>query len=199
MQIYLFATSIFGAATAIILRNPSFRKLANLTPLPNKESQEMWQKVAKGEISLDKVVGSDGQLRAFSPEAGAPKYQAPSKSARVGKSSKFRNKTVQNRGLTLKADTALPAHLQAPVDKSYLSNAELQDRDHDYNDVPKGAYAKLDWLGRNFQPRFMMNKFKLWLASMTDNKQIRARLLQTKKDREAEKIKYYESRRRGKL
>ncbi|KAL5407403.1 hypothetical protein PMIN04_011748 [Paraphaeosphaeria minitans] len=95
IQLYFFATSITGAITGYSLRQPAVRRVLGIRQLPTAQSNELWGKVARGEIDMNSVKTPDGKIRYQAPNAPASRnHDAPS-------------------GLKLKSSASLPAHMRA--------------------------------------------------------------------------------------
>lgn len=186
IQIYLCCTAVLSGVTATMLRNPGFRRRLKLTPLPTPEANEMWTKVAKGEIPLDKVMTKDGQFISFAPTQTQPIYQGPGQAG-----SKH-----QNRGLNIKVGASVPLHLQT---KSHSASMVGIDRDHDFDSPPKGFLKKVDWAGRNYKPKFVYRRFKLRLVKTVGSKDVQRRIEKKKKEIAMKKTEEYEFRRRQRL
>jgi YidC/Oxa1 family membrane protein insertase len=178
IQIYLTCTSILSSTTATLLRNQKFRKATGLTLLPTKHAQELWTKVARNEIPLERVF-KDGKLV---PIELKPAYQPPSNPH-----------ASQIRGLNVKAGAAVPMHLRPGA---VAADTQFQDRDHDYDDPPTGILNKIDWFGRNYKPKFLYMRLKLWMSRVSGREDVRRELLQRKKDIARKKAEEYEFRRR---
>jgi YidC/Oxa1 family membrane protein insertase len=149
IQLYLLCAGALSAITATMLRNPGFRQSLKMSPLPTKESQELWTKVANGKIPLASVMRRDGTM--IPVEEIEAKYLPPSQPA----------KTVLRKDINLKAKAAIPAHLR-PSQAPKVPEA-LRDRDDDYDSPPDGILNKLDWFGRNYKPRYVYNRMKNFL------------------------------------
>jgi YidC/Oxa1 family membrane protein insertase len=165
IQLYLGFTSVLSAITATMLRNPTFRNATGLTPLPTPESQEMWKKVIRKEIPMNKVLNPDGTIKAFEPKDLGPVYQAPGKTG------------TQLRGINVASKAALPLHLrQQSAADARLKDPALQDRDHDYDKPPSGIMDKVDWLGRNYNPRYVWRRMKGYVGEMAKSPMVQSEL-----------------------
>lgn len=197
LQVYFVCTGILGAASAMTLRQEWFRRWMKLAPMPNKETKDLWVKVARGEVELSEVMNKDGSLKNATPKVipTTISYQPPAATVKSGKqASRGPTRIVQNRGLNIKATSAVPQHLQHH-DPNAIKH-ELSDRDHDYDSPPTtGVWDKLDWFQRNYRPKYVFNRTRIWMASVGP-KSMQGSLLQSKKDLAKEKAKEYEMRRK---
>jgi YidC/Oxa1 family membrane protein insertase len=202
VQLYLICTAAFGGITTFILRKPGFREWWGMAPLPTKEAQEMWAKVAKGEIPLSEVITKDGKMKSFAPKE-APviqqtiKYQPPAATAVKGsrRSAPTKQRLQQNRGLTIKSGSTIPAHLAVPSAHQQV-DPQLADRDHDFDTPPTGFFNRVDWFARNYRPKYLFMGVKLWMARTLGGEDVRAQLLGKKKDIAKMKAEDYEFRRK---
>jgi YidC/Oxa1 family membrane protein insertase len=139
LQLYFLVSGVLGAGTGWLLRQNGFRRFIRISPLPSKESQEVYTKVVKGQVRLADIKDKDGKVR----------YQAPrpiNMSARRGLS-----------GITIKEGTELPAHLRSAVE--VVDKDGPTDRDEDYAEGPKGsAMEKLDYYRRNYRLSYMWKR-----------------------------------------
>lgn len=151
LQLYFLMSGIMGALTGWLLRQNSFRRMINIRTLPSKESNELYTKVAKGELKLNDIKGSDGKIR----------YQAP---ASVVKLATRRNATTLS-GINVKAGTVIPAHLKPEAPKM---DTERPDRDIDYEEGAQGKplSQKLDYYRRNYRLSYMWRRFTDSVESM---------------------------------
>ncbi|KAF2651868.1 hypothetical protein K491DRAFT_606077 [Lophiostoma macrostomum CBS 122681] len=175
VALYVLVSSTTSMFTATLLRNPNFRASTGMTPLPSRAAQEVWTKVARGEINLHDVVDDKGNI-IYKPQ---PAYQAPT---RVTPKSPKKPKTLTHRGLNIKNNTtALPSHLDAKPKRQKVAPIDpaTRDRDDDFEyGLPSGIGKKIDWFGRNYSPTYMFRRLRNWATSQTD---------EARKQREAKK------------
>ncbi|PSN75414.1 hypothetical protein BS50DRAFT_628606 [Corynespora cassiicola Philippines] len=148
LQLYFVISSMLGAASGQLLRQPAVRKLVGIHPLPTKESNELFDKVARGELKLGDIQAPDGTIR----------YQAPTPTTLGAKKTSAPKGAIQNRGINIKAGTVVPAHLRQPEP---AINKDMPDRDVDYEKgMPKGfnPLKQMDWLARNYQPKYVWRR-----------------------------------------
>jgi YidC/Oxa1 family membrane protein insertase len=138
LQLYFLTSGVLGGATGYLLRQNGFRRAIGIRTMPTPESQELFGKVAKGELKLKDIKGTDGKIR----------YQAP----RVTTSS-----SSSTRGIKIKAGAAVPAHLKPEAPKV---EAGPQDRDHDYEEGAKGSISeRLSYYRRNYRLAYVQRRF----------------------------------------
>lgn len=184
VQVYFLISASLGGITAYCLKQPGFRRLVRIRPLPTPESHKLYSKVVKGEVELSAIRGADGKIR----------YQAPN-AARTTTSSSGSGPASTARGINLKAGTALPPHMRkaAPkVDKEY------QDRDVDYEEgMPKegGVGKKWDWIKRNYRPGFIAKR----LSGIMDSRDPSVKAAQDKKEKAKQRARAYELERKRRL
>lgn len=182
LQIYLLASVLLSGITATFLRSPGFRRQFNLHPLPSPESNELWKKVANGEIPLSKVMDNNGQLMP-SKEIKA-KYLAPNKAAEDPR------RLLRD---DIKLSGPIPAHLRPPPPPKLPEG--LRDRDDDYDTPPPGVMKKLDWVARNYKPTYMYKRMRNFISQATGTK-IAKSVEEVKKEAAKKKAEEYEYRRR---
>jgi YidC/Oxa1 family membrane protein insertase len=140
LQLYFLVSGIMGGITGWLLRQNSFRRLIRIRTLPSKESNELYTKVAKGELKLNQIKGPDGRIR----------YQPPTPMKPANRR--------QLSGINIKAGATIPAHLKAEVPKV---DAVRPDRDFDYEEGAKGKplMQKLDYYRRNYRISYTWRRF----------------------------------------
>lgn len=145
LQLYFLVSGILGAGTGWLLRQNWFRRFIRIRPLPSKESQEIYGKVVRGEITLSEIKGKDGKVRYQAPRAPANRRTATTLS-----------------GIKLREGAALPSHLKAPPAERVQS--ERPDRDTDYEEGAKGTMMeKMDYYRRNYRLAFMYRRMQATL------------------------------------
>ncbi len=140
LQLYFLMSSIMGGATGWLLRQNSFRRMIGIKTLPSKASNDLYTKVAKGELKLDQIKGPDGRVR----------YQPPTRTAAP------KNRR-QLSGINVRQGVALPAHLKAAAPKIDM---ERPDRDVDFDEGAKGKpiSEKLDYYRRNYRLSYVWRR-----------------------------------------
>ena len=142
LQLYFLNSAVMGGFTGWLLRQNSFRRMIGIRIIPSKESNELYSRVAKGELKLKDIKGADGKLR----------YQPPTRL----KAGNHRTATTLS-GINLKSGIKLPAHLQPKVTET-ISKAR-PDRDVDFSEGPQGSLVdKASWVRRNYAPRFVWRR-----------------------------------------
>lgn len=143
LQLYFLTSSIIGAGTGYALKQTAFRRMIRIRQLPNSQSNELFTKVVKGELSLKDIKGPDGKIR----------YQPPTKSA-LGTTR--RNGTLAGGAIKIKETSAIPLHMrieQPKIDKEY------PDRDADFDAGPKGTLSqKIDYYRRNYKMAYVKRR-----------------------------------------
>lgn len=181
IQLYLLFSTILGTFTARLLRNSAFRRRWNLAPLPSPESQAYWSKVLKDGTPLDKAILTTATPKSPLSQAQKPAYQPP----------RGVQPRIQNRGLNLKASASIPAHLRAQEEV-----APFADRDHDYEKVPDGMWDKVDWIRRNYKPKYVWMRMKISAAKWSGRKDLIDMVTREQGDIAKRKAAEYEWRRR---
>jgi YidC/Oxa1 family membrane protein insertase len=140
LQLYFLVSGIMGGFTGWLLRQNGFRRMIGIKTLPSPASTELYTKVAKGELKLKDIKGSDGRVR----------YQPPTRTA-------VPNNRRQLSGINVKPGVALPAHLKPEAPKI---NTEYPDRDVDYEEGAKGKpiNEKLDYYRRNYRLSYIWRR-----------------------------------------
>ncbi|KAG9198398.1 Mitochondrial inner membrane protein oxa1 [Epicoccum nigrum] len=142
LQLYFLVSGLIGGVTSYLLKQNGFRRLIRITPLPSKESHEVFSKVVRGELTLKDIKGPDGKIR----------YQPPTPPKSAFGSS--RGNTTLAGGINVKGD--LPLHLRAPGSKI---DQEYPDRDADFDEGPKGGLTeKLDYYRRNYKLSYVKRR-----------------------------------------
>lgn len=142
LQLYFLCSSLIGAGTAYLLRQNGFRRFIRITPMPTKESAEVFSKVVRGELKLKDIKGPDGKIR----------YQPPTRPKSAFGTTR-KNATLAG-GLNVKGD--LPLHLRAAAPKI---DKEYPDRDADFDEGPKGGLTdKLDYYRRNYKMSYVKRR-----------------------------------------
>lgn len=180
LQLYLFSSVVLSGITATILRNPGFRRWRNMCPLPTPASQELWTKVAKGEVPLSAVMDKKGTM--IPATEMKAKYLAP-----TPKATSLLREDIRLVG-------KLPAHLQAQQAPKIPEG--LRDRDEDYDNPPNGFMNKLDWFGRNYKPTYTYRRMRNFVAETTGRNQVIKSVSDSKKEIAKRKAEEYELRRR---
>lgn len=155
LQLYFLTSSILGAITGQALKQPAIRRILGIRPLPSKESNEMYKRVIDGEIKLERLRGADGKVR----------YQAPTTTTKNSSTRRFTSRAssdqpyVKGVSATLKPGLVLPPHMTPPSKKAKNTDANLLDRDHDFDDgMPEEMGEKWDWIKRNYRPSFILRR-----------------------------------------
>lgn len=140
LQLYFLVSGIMGGFTGWLLRQNGFRRMIGIKTLPSPASTELYTKVAKGELKLKDIKGSDGRVR----------YQPPTRTA-------VPNNRRQLSGINIKPGVALPAHLKPEAPKI---KTEYPDRDVDYEEGAKGKpiNEKLDYYRRNYRLSYIWRR-----------------------------------------
>lgn len=151
LQLYFLMSGVMGGITGWLLRQNGFRRMINIRTIPSKESNELYTRVAKGELKLNDIKSRDGKIR----------YQAPTPAP---KPTNRRNATTLS-GINIKAGTAIPAHLrpEAPV-----VDTDRPDRDIDFEEGAQGKplSQKLDYYRRNYRLSYMFRRLKAGIEDM---------------------------------
>jgi len=145
LQLYFLTSGVLGGITGYLLRQNRFRKMINITPLPTPESNELYTKIAKGEMRLADIKTRAGKMR----------YQAPTSAAK----SPNRRAATTLSGIKLKADTPIPAHLRPDAPKVDTS-VPTRDADFEEGVAGKSIGQKLDYYRRNYRLSFMYRRLK---------------------------------------
>ncbi|CAI6295421.1 unnamed protein product [Periconia digitata] len=182
LQFYFLVSSTLGGVTGWALKQPSFRRVLRIRQLPSPESNKIYSRVAKGEISLEGLRGPDGKIRYRAPNSTSSSTSSSSSrtnSRTNSRASKRRFTTSQNSSsansplavqATLKPGVVLPPHMARPTRLS-PQNKELMDRDIDYEDgMPEGLGEKWDYVKRNYKPSFIAKR--TWRAMSGDSRDI---------------------------
>ncbi|KAF2269465.1 hypothetical protein CC78DRAFT_487099 [Lojkania enalia] len=180
LQLYFLLSSTLGAMTGRLLQNPSVRQTLNITPIATKQAQDFWKKVADKQISLESLA-RDKNGNIIPPTVHTATYQPPHTAGKT-----------TFRGLTLKAGTSVPAHLQ-----THDTAATPRDPLFDAG-PPEGIKNQVLWYVRYYNPLALGKRFwvSLWPTAKADRD---ARILQSRKEAQRQKEKEYESRRRERL
>ena len=150
LQLYFLVSGIIGAGTGYLLKQNGFRRLIRITPLPSKESHEVFSKVVRGELKLKDIKGPDGKIR----------YQPPTSPKSAFGSS--RGNTTLAGGLNVKGE--LPLHLRAAAPKI---DKEYPDRDADFDEGPKGGLSeRMDYYRRNYKLSFVQRRMAEGMRGM---------------------------------
>ena len=150
LQLYFLVSGIIGAGTGYLLKQNGFRRLIRITPLPSKESHEVFSKVVRGELKLKDIKGPDGKIR----------YQPPTPPKSAFGSS--RGNTTLAGGINVKGD--LPLHLRAAAPKI---DKEYPDRDADFDEGPKGGLSeRMDYYRRNYKLSFVQRRMAEGMRGM---------------------------------
>ncbi|KAH7396331.1 mitochondrial export translocase Oxa1 [Pyrenochaeta sp. MPI-SDFR-AT-0127] len=143
LQLYFLVSGVMGGITGWLLRQNGFRRMINIRTLPSKESNELYTKVAKGELKLKDIKSRDGKVR----------YQPPTSI----KPATNRRTAATLSGIKIKAGSELPAHLKPEAPKI---DAERPDRDVDYEEGAQGSLSnRLDYYRRNYRLSYMWRRF----------------------------------------
>jgi YidC/Oxa1 family membrane protein insertase len=70
LQLYFLVSGVLGAGTGWLLRQNGFRRFIRISPLPSKESQEVYTKVVKGQVRLADIKDKDGKVRYQAHQGG---------------------------------------------------------------------------------------------------------------------------------
>ncbi|KAF2021241.1 hypothetical protein BU24DRAFT_487697 [Aaosphaeria arxii CBS 175.79] len=190
-QLYFVTSTLLGAGSAKLLRTASIRQALGISPLPSAESKEFWTKVARGEISLETAE----QTLA----GGAPQQQAVYTAPTTPKTTPG-TKGISHRGLRLKSTAAIPDHLRAAEAKIDKNNPT---GDNDWEGGPPADFmGKVDWMRRNYAPRYFWNRTKLSVAKLASSQgrdDVASAVLKRKRDATKRKAEEYEERRRERL
>jgi YidC/Oxa1 family membrane protein insertase len=208
VALYVLSSSTISTMTAALLRNPSFRSMTNMSPLPSKESEAVWTKVARGEVKLHDVIDAKGNI-IYKPQ---PTYQSPTrtapktievksktpKSQHAGNKPQQRGLNIQSQhptGLNIKSSTAaLPTHLVSPSSLTEIDPAQ-RDRDDDFTAGPSpGIRNQVDWVWRNYNPTFVYRRLRNWIW---ENPEIQMKIRKREREMEIKRKKEEESRRGG--
>lgn len=141
LQLYFLVSGIMGGITGWMLRQNGFRRMIRIRPLPNKQSNEIYTKVAQGELKLNDIKGPDGRIRYQPP---TPIRQAPANRRQLS-------------GINIKPGVAIPAHLQAEAPKI---DRTRPDRDVDFEEgtAGKSMTEKLDYYRRNYRLSYVWRR-----------------------------------------
>ena len=148
VQIYFLTSTFLSGLTAYILKQPSVRKFLKLTPLPSPESNELYGRAVKGEISLEALKTARSAIRYEAPTAvSRSSPPASSSSSPKQASSKPQAYTTQNSsgGVgTFKAGFQLPAHISPS--SSFAGQTQAKWTEKDLNKSESDADGKpLTW------------------------------------------------------
>ena len=121
LQLYFLTSGILGAGTGYLLKQNGFRRLIRIRQLPNPKSNELFTKVAKGELKLKDIKGPDGKIR----------YQPPNQTKSALGSTR-RNATLAGGAIKVKEGTSVPLHMRAEQPKI---DKEFPDRDADFEEI----------------------------------------------------------------
>lgn len=150
LQMYFLTSTILGLVTGRLLRVPALREKFGIAPIPNKESEAFWTKVAKGEIPL-KSLPKDANNNVVMPKEHAVTYQAPSTAS--SKKSTLRLKSG--------AAMAHPSHSSSTGTGTGTGTGKKTDIELDLDfqqGPPSDVKGKLKWIGRNYRPGRMVNR-----------------------------------------
>ncbi len=185
LQLYFLNATIIGGCTGWLLRQNEFRRLIGIRILPSQQSNELYSKVIRGEMTLKDIKNPRARM----------KYQAPTP---------VNNRSVTTLpGIRVKQGVALPEHLRPPSQAPKIDPSR-PDRDYDFNDGPKGSLAqKLSYYRRNYRLKFMWRRFQdSWQkaaekAGYADSKltQEQARRKRKAEEYEIERRRRFENRR----
>lgn len=143
LQLYFLVSGIMGGITGWLLRQNGFRRMINIRILPSKESNELYTKVAKGELKLKDIKSHDGKIR----------YQPPNSL----KTAMNRRGATTLSSINIKPGTSIPAHLKPEAPKI---DKERPDRDVDFEEGAKGSLTnRLDYYRRNYRLSYMWRRF----------------------------------------
>ncbi|KAF3009522.1 Mitochondrial inner membrane protein oxa1 [Curvularia kusanoi] len=145
LQLYFLTSGVLGAGTGYLLKQNAFRRMIGIRALPSPESNELFSKVAKGELKLKDIKGPDGKIRYQPP--------TPPKSA-LGTTR--RNATLAGGAIKIKEGTSLPLHLRPAEPKI---DKEFPDRDADFDEGPKGSISeRMDYYRRNYKMAYVKRR-----------------------------------------
>ncbi|PVI05482.1 hypothetical protein DM02DRAFT_516724 [Periconia macrospinosa] len=191
VQLYFLTGSILGGITGHALKQPTVRRILRIRQVPNKESNELYKKVIKGEVKLEKLRGADGKVR----------YQAPKTTTESSSTRRFTSRAssnqpyVQGVTATLKPGLVLPPHMAPPSRTAKNSDVKLTDRDHDFEDgMPEGVGEKWDWIKRNYKPSFILKR--TYRRAVGDTREARVVEEDAKKRKQKEAAERYELERK---
>ncbi|USP72860.1 Mitochondrial inner membrane protein OXA1 [Curvularia clavata] len=142
LQLYFLVSGVMGGITGWMLRQNGFRRMIGIRILPSKKSNELYTKVAQGELKLNDIKGPDGRIRYQPP---TPIRKAPTNRRQIS-------------GINVKPGVAIPAHLQAEAPKI---DRNRPDRDVDFEEGAAGKplAEKLDYYRRNYRLSYMWRRF----------------------------------------
>ncbi|KAI8933085.1 hypothetical protein NX059_009728 [Plenodomus lindquistii] len=149
LQIYFLTSGILGALTGYLLRQPGFRRLINIRPIPPPESHEVYSKVLRGEIDLKAVKSPDGKIR----------YQAPNATTPTPMKKQTRNSsTTVISGIKIKQGTQTPAHLRPAPAHDPEDGPPSRDPDFEEGAAGKPLKEKLDYYRRNYRASYVARR-----------------------------------------
>jgi len=156
VQLYFLTSSVLGGITGSLLRRNWFRRLVRIRPIPSKESNEIFAKVVKGDLTLSQIKSPTGQIS----------YQAPKALTSAKAKSRAATKpppppSTALAGLKIKAGTPVPTHLGGTSSAPKVENSdEPRSCDDDYEQGISGKTVreKLDWITRNYRPVYVMRR-----------------------------------------
>lgn len=142
LQLYFLVSGIMGGITGWMLRQNGFRRMIGIRTLPSKKSNELYAKVAQGELKLNDIKGPDGRIRYQPP---TPIRKAPANRRQIS-------------GINIKPGVIIPAHLQAEAPKV---DRTRPDRDVDFEEGAAGKpmMEKLDYYRRNYRLSYVWRRF----------------------------------------
>ncbi|KAF1928382.1 mitochondrial export translocase Oxa1, partial [Didymella exigua CBS 183.55] len=144
LQLYFLVSGILGAGTAYLLKQNGFRRMIGIHVLPSPESNELFNKVVKGELKLKDIKGADGKIR----------YQAPTQFNKA--TIRRNNATLAGGAIKIKEGTALPLHLRPEQPKM---DKEFPDRDADFDEGAKGSLSeRMDYYRRNYKMAYVKRR-----------------------------------------
>ncbi|KAL5117435.1 hypothetical protein ACEQ8H_004600 [Pleosporales sp. CAS-2024a] len=149
LQLYFFVTGVLGAMTGFLLKQNWCRRAIGIHIIPSPQSNELYQKVMRGEVKLSDIKDKDGKVR----------YQAPRDPAKPAKPANRPTAAIVS-GIRVRQGTEVPAHLKAPTEVS-KPVSERNDRDVDYEEGAKGTLAeKMSYYRRNYRPAFVYRRLQ---------------------------------------
>jgi YidC/Oxa1 family membrane protein insertase len=192
LQLYFVCSAILGGTTAQLLRAPAFRRLAGLSMLPSRASNEVYSRVAKGEIKPNALRNPNGSVRYQAPNASRLKTSASKKAPSIVPYTSIAP------ALNIKSGITLPRHIvessaPAKVPQKYA------DRDHDFErGARSGSFRdRWDWVKRNYSPRYVWRRTKRWLNQ--DSRSAGVMMQQDRKKKAQEATRRYAMERKRQM
>jgi YidC/Oxa1 family membrane protein insertase len=176
IQFYFFCSSTLGLLTGRALRSPFVRRTMRITPLPTKESHEVFSKIIQEKKPLQSIRGKDGKIVYQAPIAPSSNTKGPS-------------------GLNLKPGTRVPIHY--PLFSAEKEKAELKMEEEFQRGMPKTD--RTNWVATHYQPKAVIQRLRKTISKpetepVVVEEKPKPRVMAGRRDFEAERRKFKKSK-----